>query len=88
MSRDSPEQRITFSSPECGKSVVAGANTENIWTQTIRPGFGRTKPGIESASDGGRIRRSVPRPEVRRNGRTIERSMGTPQEEKLDMICV
>ena len=32
MSRDSPEQRITFSSPECGKSVVAGANTENIWT--------------------------------------------------------
>ncbi len=38
----------------------------------IRPGFGRTKPGMESASDEGRIRRNVPRPEFRRNGRTIE----------------
>ncbi len=32
MSRESPEQRMTFSSSECEKSVVAGANTENIWT--------------------------------------------------------
>ncbi len=54
----------------------------------IRPGFGRTKPGMESASDGGRIRRNVPRPEVRRTGELLKRSMGTPQEEKLDPICV
>ncbi len=38
----------------------------------IRPGFGRTEPSMESASDGGHIRRNVPRPKVRRNGRTIE----------------
>ncbi len=30
MSRDSPEQRITFSSPECGKSVVAEQHREYL----------------------------------------------------------
>jgi hypothetical protein len=34
--------------------------------------IGRTEPSIDSASDEGRIRRSVPRPHVRQNGRTIE----------------
>jgi hypothetical protein len=70
--QDSPEQEITLSSLEWRESVVTSTNTANIWTQNIRPGFARTEPGMESASDGGRIRRSVPRPEVRRNERTIE----------------
>ncbi len=44
---------------------------------------------MESASDGGHIRRSVPRPEVRRNERTIETFHGNaPGGEVGPDVCI
>jgi hypothetical protein len=60
--RDSPEQGITFSFAGVGgKCCSMELLTPNIWTKDIRPGSAELNLAIDSASDGGRIRRRVPR---------------------------
>jgi hypothetical protein len=61
MSRDSPEQGITFSFAGVGGKCCSIELLHRIFGLKYSTRIGRTKPGIDSASDGGHIRRRVPR---------------------------
>jgi hypothetical protein len=60
-SQDPPEQGITSSFAGVRGECCSIEQHNEYLDIKYSTRIGRTKPGIESASDGGRIRRSVPR---------------------------